>query len=326
MEITLSDTIDLFVVTKATEGRSPKTTTWYRELLTHFCNYLGNPRLAQVSIDDARRFIAHLQAKETKWEDHPVSKPTAGKLSTSTIHGYIRAMKAFSNWATEEGFVKISPFARLKKPKLPETMIEILSDEEAKRLLDAINPNCYLGARLYAMILLLLDTGIRATELTTLTLENTHLDNDCIKVLGKGNKERIVPFGVTTKKALLRYIHTFRPEPAEASVKVLFLNDGGLALTSSGLAQAVKRLGVRADIPRLHPHLLRHSFAVKYLIAGGDVMSLKRMLGHTSLTVTQVYLHLADSHIATQHAKFSPVDRMGLGNIKKNGRTAAKAR
>ena len=190
MEITLSDTIDLFVITKTTEGRSPKTTSWYRDMLTHFCDYLGNPKLAQVSIDDARRFVAHLQARETKWENHPLNKPTAGKLSINTIHGYIRALKAFSNWAAEEGFVKLSPFARLKKPRLPETMINVLSDEEVKQLLDAINPNCILGARLYAMVLLLLDTGIRATELTTLTLENTHLEDCCIKVVGKGNKDR----------------------------------------------------------------------------------------------------------------------------------------
>lgn len=317
MEITLSDTINLFVITKETEGRSPKTTTWYRDLLTRFSDYLGNPRLAQVSIDDARRFIAYLQAKETRWEDHPISKPVAGKLSTSTIHAYIRALKAFSNWAAEEGFVKFPPFTRLKKPRLPETMIEVLSDDEVKRLLEAINPNCILGARLYAMVLLLLDTGIRASELTTLTLDNTSLDECCIKVNGKGNKERIVPFGVTTKKALLRYIHTFRPEPNDG-VKVLFLNEDGDRLTSTGLAQAIKRLGIKAGIPRLHPHLLRHSFAVKFLMAGGDIMSLKRMLGHTSLSVTQVYLKLADSDVQNQHRKFSPVDRMGLGNTKRN--------
>lgn len=120
MEISLNDTIELFIVTKTTEGRSPKTTTWYREMLTCFSDYLGNPRLAQVSIDDARRFIAHLQAKDAKWEDHPNSKPTAGKLCTNTIHGYVRALKAFSSWIAAEGFVRLAPFARLKNPGFPK--------------------------------------------------------------------------------------------------------------------------------------------------------------------------------------------------------------
>jgi integrase/recombinase XerC/integrase/recombinase XerD len=192
-------------------------------------------------------------------------------------------------------------------------MIEILSDREIARIIQHINPNCFLGARLYLMVLLLLDTGIRASELCTLTLDNTFIEENYIKVTGKGNKERIVPFGATTKKALIRYATTWRPEPVHSDVNELILSVEGRPLSYSGLSHALKRLGQRAGVPRLHAHLFRHTFAVRYLMNGGDVMTLRLMLGHTTLDVTQMYMHLAEAHVKVQHSRFSPVDRLRLG-------------
>jgi len=191
-------------------------------------------------------------------------------------------------------------------------VIEILSDQEIADIFAKLNPTCSLGARLYLMVLLLLDTGIRASELVGLTLANTYIEQDYFKVLGKGDKERIVPFGATTKKALLRYIHTFRPEPFHQGVDQLVLTTDGSPLTYSGLAQAIKRLGKKTGVPRLHAHLFRHTFAVRYLMNGGDIMTLRLILGHATLEVTQMYMHLASAHVQLQHHKFSPVDRLGI--------------
>ena len=113
------------------------------------------------------------------------------------------------------------------------------------------------------MVLLLLDTGRRASELVGLTLANTYTEQDYLKVLGKGDKERMVPFGSMTKKALLRYIHAFQPEPIHEGVDQLILATDGSPLTYSGLAQAIKRLRKRTGVPRLHSHLFRHTFAVR---------------------------------------------------------------
>ena len=315
MEITLPTLIDLFLTTKKTEGRSPKTIGWYRDLLTRFATYVGNgsdARLKDVTLDDARSFVAFLQEKTTRYGDHSLRPEESGGLSTSTVHGYVRAMKAFSVWLHEEGFTSKPVFARLKRPRVTQPVIEILSDQEIAALVDAINPNCFLGARLYVMVLLLLDTGIRASELCTLTLHNTFIDDDYIKVMGKGRKERIVPFGATTKKAILRYTHTFRPEPFHGGIDELILSTDGTPLTYSGLSQAIKRLGKKAGVPRLHAHLFRHTFAVRYLINGGDVMTLRLMLGHSTLDVTLIYMHLAEAHVQIQHHRFSPVDRLQI--------------
>jgi site-specific recombinase XerD len=166
--------------------------------------------------------------------------------------------------------------------------------------------------------MLLLDTGIRASELCTLTMANTHINEGYIKVRGKGDKERHVPIGNSLKKALIRYINAWRPEPVEEGIDELILSVRGYPLTYDGLAQMIKRLGRRMDVPRLRAHLFRHTFAVRYLMNGGDVMTLRLILGHTTLEVTQGYMHLADSHVQVQHSKFSPVDRLGITRRRKS--------
>ena len=311
MEISVSDLIDLFTATKQTEGRSPKTITLYRGFLHRFGSQLGEgATLRQVTLDAARNFVAELQSRTSRWGDHPLMLEQQGGLSPFTIHSYVRILKTFSAWLHEEEFTKNNVFARLRRPKLPTPMIAILTHDEIARILAHINPNCPRGARMYLIVLLLLDTGIRASELTTLTVDNTFLNESYLKVTGKGNKERIVPFGSTMKKAFLRYLTTFRPENEETPY--LILDTRGQPLSYTALAHSIKRLGVACDVPRLHPHLFRHTFAVNYLMNGGDVMTLRLILGHTTLAVTQMYMHLAQAHVQVQHAKFSPVDRLGI--------------
>jgi len=311
METSLSTLANLFAATKQTEGRSIKTVALYRDFLGKFISYLGaDATVRQLTIDAARTFIAELQNRTTRYPGHPSIPEKQGGLSPFTVHCYVRTIKMFSAWLHEEGFTRSDTLARLRRPKLPAPVIEILSRDEIAGILSHINPGCSLGARMYVVVLLLLDTGIRASELTTLTLENTYLDDSYIKVCGKGNKERIVPFGAATKEALLRYLTTFRPEDGDTEYAIL--NTSGQPLSYTALAQSIKRLGVACGVPRLHPHLFRHTFAVNYLMNGGDLMTLKMMLGHSTLVVTQLYMHLAQSHIQVQHNKFSPVDRLGI--------------
>ena len=313
MDTTLPVLIDLFSATKEIEGKSPKTISWYASMLKPFVSFLGETAtIKDLTLGNARAFIASLRARKVRYADHPHKKAECGGLSPSTIHAYVRCLKVFGSWLFDEDFLAANPFARLKRPKLPQPVIEILSDEEIELIFAGINPNTYLGARLYIIAMLLLDTGIRASELCSLTLRNTHVREGYIKVMGKGRKERHVPIGTSVKKALVRYINAWRPEPGEETIDELILSVDGFPLTYDGLAQVIKRLGRRVGVPRLHAHLFRHTFAVCYLMNGGDVMTLRLMLGHTTLDVTQVYMHLAESHVQMQHSKFSPVDRLGI--------------
>ena len=314
MDTNLKTYISEFVATKQTEGLSAKTTDWYRWLLGKFSEGVGDIKLADLTLACARGFVAGLQSRDTRYPVHPKSPVKAGGLSANTISAYVRTLKVFSKWLLEEGYAKTDIFARLKIPKVPDTIIEVLTDEEIRRLVDCINPTSLIGSRLYAIILLLLDTGIRASELCTLTLANTDLDDGSIKVMGKGKKEREIYFSASTKKAIHRYLTIYRPE---SDCLNLFLSDDGTALTYNGLRQIVLRLRVRAGLPKLHAHTFRHTFSVKFLLNGGDIMTLKRMLGHCDLTTTALYLKIADKDVQNQHTKFSPVDRLNLGVAKK---------
>jgi site-specific recombinase XerD len=318
METTLPVLLDLFTATKQTEGKSHSTTLWYDKRLSTFIRFIGDePMLPDFTLTNARAFVAHLQDRETLYDEHPITPTRKGKLSAFTIHSYVRAIKAFSSWLHEEGFTSSNVMMRLKRPSLPKPMIEILTDEEIERLVNSFNPNTFLGLRLLTINLLFLDTGMRASELLGLKDGDIDWGNDTIRVWGKGNKQREVGFDPQTKKYLLRYVNTFRPEPANPNIKEVFLSFEGTPLTYCALAHLIKRAGESVDIPRLHPHLFRHTFAVKYLMNGGDVMTLKLILGHTSLDVTLVYMHLAESHVKIQHERFSPVSRLRINHRKR---------
>ncbi|MCL5998694.1 MAG: tyrosine-type recombinase/integrase [Chloroflexi bacterium] len=309
METKLDVLINLFVATKQTEGRSVNTILWYRRMLGRFSGYLPGSTVKDFTLANARAFVAHLQQMAVRYERHPLSPPKVGGLSPASIHGYVRTLKTFSAWLHEEGFTREDALAKLKRPKLPETLIEVLSESEIQALFNGLNPNTYLGNRLYTILMLLLDTGIRASELCTLTTHNLDLVDGKIKVTGKGNKERIVPFGANTKKALLRHVSAWRPVSESDRV---FLDLAGGPLSYNNLIHGMKKLGTRVGVQRLHPHLCRHTFAVKFLMNGGDLMSLKMLLGHTSIEVTQRYLHLTEGHLTARYSQFSPMDRMDI--------------
>lgn len=317
LETTIPALIDLFAATKQTENKSKATVAWYRQRLGNFARFMGEgASLPELTIHSARAFVASLQDRENRYEDHPIVPPKEGGLSDFYIHSHVRALKAFASWLFDEGFTRQNVLSKLKRPSLPKPVINILTDEEIDRLFAAINPNTFLGMRLMCILLLFLDTGMRASELLGITLDSIDWTSDTIRIWGKGRKERIVSFDPQTKKYLMRYVQAFRPEP-EGNCQELFLSVEGTPLTYNALSHLIKRSGEGADIPRLHAHLLRHTFAVKYLMLGGDIITLKLILGHTDIVTTQLYLHLAQAHVKVQHERFSPVAKLRLGGRRK---------
>ena len=289
MNITLETLLEQFVTTKATENRIPKTLSWYKQMIRGYIGFVRNgeePLVKDFTIGNARTYVASLQSRTTRYDNHPYRQQTEGGLSPRTIHAHVRALKVFSSWLEEEGYTKSNILYRVKRPKLPETRIQVLSKLETETLLSVIKPNCFLGARQYLIIVLLLDTGMRATELCEVKLSDVSLSDNSIKVMGKGQKERLVYFGMRTKKYLERYLTTWRGESEEEN---LLLSVDGTPLTYEGLSHSAKGLGQKCGIPRLHAHLLRHTFAVNYLVNGGDLMSLRLILGHTDISVKPSY-------------------------------------
>ena len=191
-----------FCQCKRSEGKSGKTISWYQERLSGFIKYLNisdiNPVLANLNLENARDFIVYEQTRG---------------VSPFTVQGSTRALKVFSTWLYSEQYTEENELANLKMPKAPTRMIEPLTSEEIEKLVSTQNPLTALGSRNVAILMTLLGTGIRESELTNLDFEDAHIEQGYLKVLGKGSKERVVPVGGLGQKLLWRYVFHFRPDP-----------------------------------------------------------------------------------------------------------------
>lgn len=172
-----------------------------------------------------------------------------------------------------------------------------------KKGLSCTNLKTALGCRDAAIVMTPLDTGLRCAELRSLLLQDAHIEQGFLKVMGKGSKERVVPIGASVQKVLFRYLHHFRPEPARAGTENFFLSIDGTPVTVDSVARMIRRLGKSSGVRKLHAHLCRHTFATNYLINGGDVFSLQQILGHTMLEMVRRYVSLASAQVAVQHRK-----------------------
>jgi integrase/recombinase XerD len=317
MEVTLPILVEYYATSRQVKGCSKKTLVGIRSNLGKFVHYLQQQghslKLSELSIHDARAYVAYLQGTVTKYEGHKLTPPHPDSTySPVTVHTHVRFLRSFSFWLEKEGYTKEPIFALLELPKLPQTKIEVLSPEEIQQILSTINPNSFMGSRSSAMVLLMLDSGIRASELVGLKLKDVDWNRGVFKVFGKGSKERFVPMGATAKQALLRYVQVFRPKPARDDIDNVFLSLDGYPLTVNALTKIMVRLGRNSGVTRLHAHLLRHTCGVQYLLVGGDTKSLQMFLGHSSPSMTHHYEQFKDEHVMAQHRKFSPVDALGI--------------
>jgi site-specific recombinase XerD len=297
------------------EGKSQKTIDWYVANLRRFSRYLADNQLdgsaEDVRVTDARRFINHLKTDVRRWETSRYVRD-ANCLSPFSVQGYARTIKAFWSWLEAEGLIAENPMVRLKLPKVPKKIVTTFANDEIDRMLGLPDRRTGRGYRDYLIILVFLDTGIRLSELAALEVKNIDFSQSCFLVHGKGGKERVVPFGIQVRRTLRRYMGSFRPQPASPSVSRVFLSEAGYPLRPRGVQVMVTRLGKKAGITgkRCSPHTFRHTFALRYLMAGGDVFSLQRILGHSTLEVVKLYVNMLAADIAAQHRKFSPVDNL----------------
>jgi len=184
----------------------------------------------------------------------------------------------------------------------------VLTDDEIRRLFACFDLRTMVGSRNYAICALMLDSGLRLNEVVTLEGGNVRIDAGYIIVNGKGNKQRTVPLGLQSRRALMRYMGRV----PVCSVKTLFVQkDNQIPVKQSTVKQLFRKLKTRANIPRLRPHLLRHSFATRYLQHGGDIYSLQQILGHTSLEMVKRYVHQIPAKTIICFPQFSPLDNLG---------------
>jgi site-specific recombinase XerD len=309
--VTLGRLREAYAIFNQVTGKSPRTTHWYNQKLELFERFLGEGcELSDFTLESARAYIADLQNRRIRYENNGYVKDKAGALSSAYIQGFARALRAFSTWLNAEGYTQTNVLQPLKPPRVQRKVIQPLADEEIGRILRSLDLNDVYDARAYAIIWTLLDTGLRASELCGLRAEDTRIEKQgFLKVLGKGNKERLVPIGTRTMSVLLRWRDVFRPMYDELDSPYLFLARDGRPLTANALQEVVKRVGRQAGVPHLHCHLLRHTFATNYLVKEvGDPLRLQQILGHETLEMVRHYVAVASVEQSLLERRASPMD------------------
>jgi len=318
LSMSIEKAIELYLATLATEGKSPRYLEWLRDRLRYFTNHLHKEvgdvfHLQDLTVEHGRGYLRELMGREVKYSCHPMHVARQGKLAIQYIHGCGRAVRSFSSWAYEEGYLEENIMQRLKLPKLPSTQPEPLNEEEIRRVLGVCLDSTLERLRNFAMLMLFMDTGLRLNEV--ITLKQSHIDFVMgeMTILGKGNKERRVPLGSQAKKALIDYLSKERPEPENPrDADCAFLSADGQPITKEVVEKVFQRIKKAAGLTKFHPHICRHTFSVRYLMNGGDVFSLQRILGHSSLEMTRKYVNLASGDVKDKHRMFSPMDNLNF--------------
>jgi site-specific recombinase XerD len=291
-------------------NRSAATIRWHSDNLRDFLGFLRckkHPlRVDEIKPKVIRAYVIHLQSKK-RYTGHPLTPVQEQRLSPQTVRARVRTLKAFFAWLQRDGYTEGNVMKNIESPQVPQRLITVLSQEEVERVLSAVNPRTSLGCRDLAIMMSLLDTGIRCAELTGLKLGDVHIGRGYLKVTGKGSRERLVPLGTTARKTLMEYVRSYRPASTSENV---FLTEKGEPVTVGGIQLMIKRLGRRCGVPRLHAHLCRHTFATNYLMNGGDIFTLQQILGHSSLEMVRRYVNLSSEYVIGQHNRFSPLDTM----------------
>ena len=260
--------------------RAPRTVEAYRRDLIQLASFLGKP-VAEASLDDLERYTAQMRADG---------------LSGATIARRTAAVRSFFRHQQLLGVRDDNPAAAVALPRRTRRLPKTLSPGEVVRLIEAANGVAPRALRDRALVELLYGAGLRVSEAVRLAKGGVDLEDRLVRVIGKGDKERIVPVGRQAVEALRRYLARGRPFLDRRHRPELFLNAKGGPLTRSGAFLILRRLAEKAGLEpeRVHPHLLRHSFATHLLEGGADLRSVQEMLGHADLSTTELYTHVSD--------------------------------
>lgn len=292
----LDGVFENFLLACRVEGKSPFTIKFYHYELMVFKIFLSQQNIKGiqgVSPNHIRLFLLELQKRG--------SRP-------STIHGYYAALSVFFNWLQAEKVIKQSPLQNIKRPRIPKRNVRAFSKQDIQSILALVSGNRFSQVRSRAMILLLMDTGLRLNELAKIELRDMDFEHEIIRVMGKGARERVVRMGRIAQGVTLHYItlrHSNHPH--------LWVTKGGMPLKREGVQAAIRAVCCKANIngAKPGPHTFRHTAAIHCLRNGMDMMTLKQMLGHARLDMTERYLSsLSEEDMIKAHRKFSPVDNL----------------
>ena len=305
---TIKQAIDSFLLSCKVEGKSYGTIECYSDKLKGFLWYANNydfpGDITAVTTHHLREFLAYLRDTDHRFNSNC---PRAKKpINSTTIQKYYRALSSLINLLIREEVLEYNPLVKIKVPRAEKKVIKALSSKEVNQIIIAL-PNTFEGKRNKAIILVLVDCGLRLGELLNLKLPDINMEQQILKVDGKTG-ERVVRFGATTSKALKKYMR--KRQVINGHIDKLWITAKGVALKDSSVETLFIALSRKVGI-HINPHLLRHTFATLWLRNGGDSLMLQRLLGHTTLMMTNRYCQAVGCYDAVEsHKEYGPVDRL----------------
>lgn len=260
-----------------------------------FMERQGIGGISDVAYSDARLYLTELHQK---------------KFARRYVARKISSLRSFFKFLTRETIIQENPFSLVSLPKREHTIPQFLYEEELEKLFSAADKETPAGMRDQAILELLYATGIRVSECTGIKIQDIDFSLGTILIRGKGNKQRYVPFGSFAEEALSQYLSKGRPilaEKAKTTTHNVFLNFRGGPLTPRGIRLILDKLMEKASFTiHISPHVLRHTFATHLLNEGADMRTVQELLGHTSLSSTQVYTHVTKEHLQKVYNSYHP--------------------
>lgn len=276
------------------DGLSKNTLESYRADLTQFAHWLQ-----QQQADLLQANQAHIQ--QYLAIKFPLSKPRSiGRL--------IASMRRFYRYCLRENLIQIDPSLQIESPKLPRSLPKSLNEQEVEDLLNAPDINQHIGLRDRAMLELLYASGLRVSELVTIKVNEASTQDGVVRVTGKGSKTRLVPMGEEAADWIVQYLKLARPAILQKRMSdSLFVTNRATAMTRQAFWYLIKRYALQAGINKpMSPHVLRHAFATHLLNHGADLRVVQMLLGHSDISTTQIYTHVARERLKSLHSAHHP--------------------
>lgn len=312
IDYTIQEALEIFLKAKVAEGLRDSTLVEYNRHISYLTGYLTLHSPSFNRVDDLtpsliRSYITYLKSQKAYAGDEQREKNTT--LSVNTINIRLRTLRTMCKFWFEEGLTSNNPMKNIKNLKLDaEEEVKGFSDEEVTMILNYFNERNYGEWRDKLLVLLLLDTGMRINEATSIQIHNMDFKESSIFIppeINKNRKGRHIPLSRDVMRELGRLHNECNGYFGDH--ETLFMNAYGEPLTGDTIRRRLNKVGTALGIPKVHPHRFRHTFIRNYILNGGDLFTLQKIVDHSNITTTRKYIQLDDTHIKDQHNKFSPV-------------------
>lgn len=313
-----SEAVAEYLTDNKLRGNSPQTIVYYERVLRFFQTKTGIQDTNELTLNLCKHYLLSLMNDN---------------ITSTSVQTYIRGLRAFLRWLSDNEYTETNIASKFKLPKAKRQVIDILTEAETVLLLsffsvktqtrktapDGCSPaseyksSDFIKLRNLCIVLLMIDSGLRLNEVLTLQREKFHLNEGYFIADGKCNKQRYVPIGTFSASYFQRYLE-ISPDSERFICSI-----NGSPMTRNAMKDLFRKLKTQTGITRLHPHLLRHTFATRYLENGGNIYNLQSILGHTSLEMVKRYLHMDSKSICVKFTDFSPIDNINPNNYITNG-------